>query len=74
MCSPVHLCVFESVSLTSVLPRVQLEFSRPYAHLMRVGEEGNLCRLESPQKPLTGSQTYDSEKEQLARVCSCASF
>lgn len=60
MRSSVHLCVFESVSLTSVLPQVQLEFSRPYAaHLMRVGEEGNLCRLESPQKPLTGSQTYE---------------
>lgn len=63
-------CVCVSVSLTSVLPRVQPEFSRPYtAHLMRVGGEGNLSRLESPQKPLTGLQSYDSEKEQLACVC-----
>lgn len=63
-------CVCVSVSLTSVLPRVQPEFSRPYtAHLMRMGGEGNLSRLESPQKPLTGLQSYDSEKEQLACVC-----
>lgn len=63
-------CVCVSVSLTSVLPRVQPEFSRPYtAHLMRVGGEGNLSRLESPRKPLTGLQSYDSEKEQLACVC-----
>lgn len=37
---------------------------------MRVGGEQNLSHPESPQKPLTDSQSYDSKEEQLACVCS----
>lgn len=77
LCVLLFACVWAPPSLTSVLPRVQPEFSRPSTtHLMCVwgrgggGGEQNLSRLESPQKPLTDSQSYDSEEEQLACVCS----
>lgn len=73
----VCVCVFVALYLTSRSPRVQPEFSTlpsPPTPLnvwwgrWKEGKgRGGSC-LESPQKPLMASQSYDSEKRQLVLV------
>lgn len=66
----VHFSVRATISHLCFTPssaRVQSVYA---AHLMCVGGERNLSRLESPQKPLRDSQSYESKEKQLVCVCS----